>query len=125
MSTAYDAVVYPSLCHPQTHPDRLAVIANLFGLDPAAPDRCRVLEIGCGDGANLLPLAAAFPDSKFFGFDLAETRVNAGREALRELGLRNLELIQADILKFPLEGEPFDYVIAHGIYSWIPFEARE
>lgn len=125
MSTAYDTVIYPSLCHPQSHPDRLAVTANLFGIDPAPPDQCRVLEIGCGDGSNLLPLAAMFPRSRFFGFDLAKTRVEAGREDIASLGLTNLELAHADIRAFTTQGEPFDYIIAHGIYSWIPPEARE
>jgi SAM-dependent methyltransferase len=125
MTTAYDTVLYPNLCQVQTHPDRLAVVANLFGLDPAPPERCRVLEIGCGDGGNLLPLAAAFPDSRFVGFDLAQTRVQAGREAVASLGLGNLELVHSDILSFPEEGELFDYVIAHGIYSWIPDPAKD
>jgi SAM-dependent methyltransferase len=125
MTTAYDQVIYPNLCHPQTHPDRLAVTANLFGLDPSPPERCHVLEIGCGDGSNLLPLAAAFPQSRFVGFDLAKTRVQAGRENIASLGVANLELVHTDILGFPAEGEPFDYIIAHGVYSWIPAEARD
>lgn len=124
MSTTYDSVVYPNRCLAQTHPDRLAIVANLFGLDPAPPEKCRVLEIGCGDGNNLLPLAASFPDSHFVGFDLAESRIMAGREAVADLGLSNFELIRSDIFDFPLAGEPFDYVIAHGIYSWIPAEVR-
>src|SRR4051794_20367146 len=104
--TAYDAVVYPSLCHPQTHPDRLAVAANLFGLESAPPENSRVLEIGCGDGSNLLPLAVAFPQTRFVGFDLAETRVQAGRENVKSLGLANVELTHSHILDFPVEGDP-------------------
>ena len=125
MTTVYDTVVYPNLCLAQTHPDRLAVVANLLGLDPAPPEGCRVLEIGCGDGSNLLPLAYTFPGSHFTGFDLAETRVAAGRRVAAELGLSNLELNPGDIMTYPREGEPFDYIIAHGIYSWIPAPVRD
>ena len=48
----YDAVPYPGHPFAQTHPDRLATLATLFGLRPAAPERCRVLELGCGDGGQ-------------------------------------------------------------------------
>src|SRR5262245_56164467 len=56
-STAYDTVAYPSHCCPQAHPDRLATLATLFGMAPAPVERCRFLELGCGDGHNLLALA--------------------------------------------------------------------
>ena len=69
--TSYDLVAYPSYTHAQTHPDRLAVIGSLLGLEPAAVDHCRVLEIGCGTGSNLVPMAWGLPQSQFFGIDLA------------------------------------------------------
>lgn len=125
MNTVYDQIVYPNRCLPQTHPDRLGVIARLFGVHAAPPERCRMLEIGCGDGGNLLPLAWTHRDSRFVGFDLAESRIQLGCEGIAELQLANLELSAADILQFPLEGEPFDYIVAHGIYSWIPPEPRD
>jgi SAM-dependent methyltransferase len=103
----------------------LAVAADLFGLKAASPDNCRVLELGCGDGSNLLPLAAAFPQSSFVGLDLAETRVQAGRENIASLRLSNVELVQGNVLDFATQGEPFDYIISHGVYSWIPAEARD
>ena len=71
MTTIYDTVIYPNRCQPQTHPERLGVIAELFGLSPAGPDQCRVLELGCGDGSNLLPLAFSHPESRFVGLDLS------------------------------------------------------
>ncbi len=125
MNTAYDKVVYPNRCQAQTHPDRLGVIARLFGVAAAPAEHCRVLEIGCGDGGNLLPLAWSHPESRFVGFDLAESRVLAGRESVTNLGVSNLELDCCDILDFPLNGEPFDYIIAHGVYSWIPAAPRD
>src|SRR5881396_3431575 len=69
--SAYDAVPYPGRPHAQTHPDRLATIATLFGMAPVAPDRCRLMELGCGDGTNLLPVAFGAPHSHCVGIDLA------------------------------------------------------
>jgi SAM-dependent methyltransferase/methyltransferase-like protein len=125
MITPYDQVIYPNQCHSQTHPDRLAVIGELFGMRPAAPQQCRMLELGCGDGTNLLPLAYCFPDSRFVGVDLAPTMIAEGQKAIASLGLKNVELHCLDIASFPRIGENFDYVVAHGIYSWVTPEVRE
>jgi SAM-dependent methyltransferase len=128
-STPYDDVPYPSVPFPQTHPDRLATLATLFGMRPAPVERCRVLELGCGDGGNLIPMALVLPESRFLGLDLAVEAIGRGRATIDALGLRNVELRQADLRAFAegldAEQEPFDYIIAHGVYSWIPEDARE
>ena len=67
----YDAIRYPTYPRIETHPDRLAAVATLFGMHPAPVAHCRVLEIGCGDGGNLMPMAYFLPDSRFLGVDLA------------------------------------------------------
>lgn len=61
---AYDRVPYPSASQHRTHPDHLAALAILHGLEPAPPDRCRVLELGCADGGNLVPMALEMPGSR-------------------------------------------------------------
>jgi len=125
METSYDQIIYRGFPYAQTHPDRLATLASLFGIDPAPVEHCRVLELGCGDGANLIPIAFSCPDSEFLGFDLAETPIAMGREAIGELGLKNVHLEAADILQLgPGLGE-FDYIIAHGVYSWVPADVRD
>src|SRR5580693_6801577 len=96
---AYDLVAYPSFPYPDTHPDRLAVMAILHGLNPAPVERCRVLEIGCNEGANLIPMAYAIPTSEFVGFDLAGLRIERGQGRIRELGLKNVRLFQGDLLE--------------------------
>lgn len=123
--TTYDRVLYRGLPFGQTHPDRLATLATLFGMEPAPVDRCRVLEIGCGDGGNLIPMAFMQPASTFAGFDLAETPIAMGRQAAEALGLTNLHLFQADIMEIGAELGEFDYIIAHGVYSWVPDFVRE
>src|SRR5205823_13298119 len=115
---AYDVTASPGHPLPQAHPGRLATLATLCGLRPAPVERCRFLELGCGSAGHLLPLALALPESRFVGVDLSATAIARGEEARRALGLTNLTLHHADLLEFTPEGEPFDYVIAHGFYSW-------
>src|SRR2546423_5908290 len=95
--TAYDSVLYPSYTHPQTHPERLAVIGTLLGLEPTSPTGCRVLELGCGDGSNLIPMAWGLPQSEFRGIDLAARPVAKGQNMIRDLGLTNIRLVQGSI----------------------------
>lgn len=122
---AYEVVPYPGTPHPQTHPDRLAVIATLFGLHPAPPERCRVLELGCGDGANLIPMAFSLPDSRFLGVDFARSAVSRAKAAIAALKLGNVEVRAMDLRRLEAQPESFDYVIAHGVYSWAPEQVRQ
>lgn len=124
-ANTYDEVAYPSYPFPQSHPDRLATLATLFGLNPARIDDCRVLEIGCGDGANLIPMALQLPGSQFVGVDLAAAPIARGEALAARLRLGNLTLRQFDILELSAEFGQFDYVIAHGVYSWVPTAVRD
>src|SRR5262249_14540707 len=87
---------------------------------PAAVDRCRVLELGCGSGGNLLPMAESLPESRFLGIDLSPRQVSSGQATIQELGLRNIELKAMSITDVDAEMGQFDYVICHGVYSWVP-----
>ncbi|ADW69270.1 methyltransferase regulatory domain-containing protein [Granulicella tundricola] len=119
----HDAVPYPGTAYPATHPDNLAVQALLHGLTPTPVAHCRVLEIGCNEGRNLIPMAYAIPTSHFVGFDLAAQPVARGNQRIQQLGLTNIHLFQADILTLQ-DTHPdlglFDYIIAHGVYAWVP-----
>jgi SAM-dependent methyltransferase len=122
--TAYDQVPYPGHPFAQTHPDRLATVATLFGLRPAAPASCRLLELGCGDGGNIVPMAYALPGGEFCGIDLSATAIERARALAADLQLANLGLQVADVTDLPALGA-FDYVVAHGVYSWIAPPARD
>lgn len=124
-ANSYDQVRYIGFPFTQTHPDRLATVASLFGMEPAPVTNCRVLELGCGDGANLIPMAFELPGTQFLGIDLADTAIQEGRAAIAELGLRNIELKTMDVLDAGPELGRFDYIIAHGLYSWVPAEVQE
>lgn len=125
MRTLYDEVPYPGRAFAQTHPDRLATLATLFGMTPAPPGACRVLELGCGDGANLLPMAAALPGSNFVGIDLAGEAIGRARTIAAELGLANVRFEHLGIEDYAPPVSGFDYVIAHGFYSWVPAPVRD
>ncbi len=123
---SYAIVPYDSLPITESHPRNLQALAWLFGIDAAQPDRCRVLELGCASGGNLLPMAFYLPAGRFIGIDLYENQVAAGRARAEALGLRNIELRQGDIAQLDAaELGTFDYVIAHGVYSWVPDTVRE
>ena len=122
----YDAVRYSNNPYAQTHPERLATVAILHGLTPPDPFNARVLEVGCGAGGNLMAMATATPGIRATGVDLAAAPIAEGRAALAEIGLGNVELRQGDLrdLADGSLGE-FDYIIAHGVYSWVPPDARD
>ncbi|MFO0849302.1 MAG: class I SAM-dependent methyltransferase [Gemmataceae bacterium] len=122
---AYDAVAYRTRPMGQFHPDRLDVVGRLFGLSPAPAERCRYLEVGCGTGTHLIAAALALPAARFVGIDLSRTAIEAGRAAVAELGLANVELAHADLTSWNPGPEPFDYIAAHGVYSWVPAPVRD
>ena len=122
---SYDDVRYPSVVHPQTHPERLAAIATLFGMDPAPPARCRVLELGCGDGANVIAMGFAYPGCKCVGIDTSAAAIADGQKVVDDLGLGNVTLERRDVMDVSAGLGQFDYIIAHGLYSWVPPNVRE
>jgi len=125
LPTNYDEVPYPGSVHVQTHPDRLAVIATLLGLESAPVQRCRVLELGCGDGTNVLAMAHSLPHSEFLGIDGAARPIAEGKQMIADLGLSNIRLEQRDLLKIGADLGTFDYIITHGVYSWVPAPVRD
>jgi SAM-dependent methyltransferase len=123
-STVYDQVRYPGQPFQQSHPDRLATVASLYGMRPAPVPRCRVLELGCGSGHNLIPIAYQWPESELLGLDLSRRAIEEGRGEIAALGLTNIELRRLDIAEVTAELGRFDYIIAHGVYSWVPPAVR-
>lgn len=121
----YDQVAFPSYPYPQSHPERLATMARLCGLSVAPLDACRVLELGCGAGGNLLPMADSMPHSQFVGIDLSPQQIQIGCEHIRASGLTNVRLEARNILSLDAGLGSFDFVIAHGVFSWTTAEVRE
>jgi methyltransferase-like protein/SAM-dependent methyltransferase len=122
----YDAAPYDSHAFPESAPGRLAAIAYLFGLDTPELSSARVLEIGCAGGGNLIPFAAAHPQARAVGIDLSQRQIDQGRRRVQALRLDNMELLQGDIAGMDLAtlGQ-FDFIISHGVYSWVPENVGE
>lgn len=123
-STDYDRVAYPTMAHPQTFVEGLAAKALLRGMAPAHPNHARVLELGCGDGFNLAAMAAIHGGSAYLGVDYSTATIERGRAMLRELNLPQVRLEAGDIRALDPKMGEFDYIIAHGVYSWVPEDVR-
>ena len=119
-ASTYDEVSYGGNCFFYTHPDTLATVATLFGMSPPPVERCRVLELGCADGSNLIPMAMDLPGARFVGIDLSPRQIQEGRTTIEALGLRNIELEPISLMDVGEDFGRFDYVICHGVYSWVP-----
>lgn len=122
----YDELAYKCLPIEWTAPERMALASLLHGGPRTPTDRFRVLELGCGNGANLVPLAHYRRASSFVGLDGAASQITIAKAHGDALGLANLEFVHADLREAErmLEGK-FDYIIAHGVFSWVPDEARD
>jgi methyltransferase-like protein/trans-aconitate methyltransferase len=116
----YNVLPYPSMPFAYTQPARLAALTALFGIEAPAADSARVLELGCASGGNIIPLAARFPNASFLGIDLSQRQIDDGCRRIAALGISNVEVRQGDLAKIKSFGEQFDYVICHGVFSWVP-----
>ena len=118
--TSYDTIPYRSLPFPQTRPECLAAVAHLFGLASPPVEGCRVLELGCSMGGNLILMAQNHPDARLLGIDASSRQISEGWKTIDALGAKNIELKHQNILEIGAEIGEFDYIIAHGVYSWVP-----
>lgn len=124
-NTIYDIILYPGQALAQAHPDRLVTLAALFGLSAPKVEVSRILELGCGDGLNLIAIALNLPDVYCVGVDLAAAGIGKGNSNIRQLGLKNITLCQLDILEINQDFGQFDIIIAHGLYSWVPENVQD
>ncbi|MEO8132402.1 MAG: class I SAM-dependent methyltransferase [Betaproteobacteria bacterium] len=123
--TSYDEIPYPSIPFPESHPERLCAVARLFGLDAPAPAEARVLELGCSMGGNLIAISQINPGARCVGIDASATQIAEGWKTVEALGLKNVQLRHLDILDIDDSIGEFDYIISHGVYSWVPAHIQE
>jgi SAM-dependent methyltransferase len=120
LSSYYDTVPYESHPFPQTAPEHLEALAFLFGLDAPPPAGARILELGCAAGGNLIPFAARYPQASALGVDLSSVQIAQGRVAVGHAKLANVELRSFNIADIDASFGKFDYIVCHGVYSWVP-----
>jgi len=125
LAASYDETPYVSNAISYSAPGQLRAVARLFGHTAPALENARVLEIGSAAGGNLLPFAAAHPNATIIGVDLSTAQINTGRGVIAQMGLRNIDLRAMSLTDITPDFGQFDYIITHGVYSWIPPEVRE
>lgn len=119
-ANSYDQLPYLPRAIALTHPCRLAAVARMLGLDAPVGAGVRVLDVGCAQGGNLFAVAQSMDGGTFVGIDYSAEQVAAAGQALAQLGWQHVEVKCADIAAIGEELGRFDYIIAHGIYSWLP-----
>lgn len=118
-NSLYDVVPYSTKVHRGRHPDRLRTMAFLYGMTPPSIEGSSILEIGCGTGEHLIPLASEFPSAHFVGIDSAVREVTAARELAGELGLSNITFLHQTVEALPKDATKFSFILCHGMYSWV------
>lgn len=124
-ANSYDEIPYHDFPYSFSHIRHLETMAALFGMSPPDIRSARVLELGCAAGGNLIPQAIDFPDSRFLGVDLSQRQIDDGCRLIESLGLSNINIRQANILDIDESWGKFDYIIAHGVFSWVPTEVQQ
>ncbi len=121
---SYDAIPYPSHPYEVTHPDHIYTMARLFKMEAKLPDEASILELGCASGGNLIPMAAQMPGAKLVGVDLSTKQIGEGQVTIDRLGLKNIQLLALDFNDLDDSFGQFDYVLCHGVFSWVPPAAQ-
>lgn len=119
-SASYDAVTYNSYAYAASQASNLYKIGKIFGIDAVDFRKCRVLELGGASGGNLITSAMLFPESEFVCVDYSQRQVDIGKEEIEKAGLKNMEIHCMSVEDITEDFGKFDYIIAHGLYSWIP-----
>lgn len=123
--TIYSELGYKSMPFPYTTPATLEAYAALVGVSAPNPKTASVLELGATYGGNIISQALFNPDATFVGIELSQEQVEKGNEVIANAGLTNVSLIQSDIASIGSEIGTFDYIIAHGVYSWVDDGVKE
>ena len=125
IAESYDRTLYTSNAFYYSSPTHLRAAAHLYGVETIPVESARVLELGCAAGGNLLPFALAYPNAKAVGVDLSSAQIEQGRKIVSELGVGNLDLRAMSLTDIGKDFGEFDYIIVHGVFSWVPPEVRQ
>ena len=121
----YADLGYLSQPFPYASAPFLESYARLLGLSPAPASTARILEIGSSYGGNLISQALFYPKATFTGIEIAPTQVSVGKTYIDQLGITNLELLEGDVNESHQHLGTYDYIIAHGFYSWVDEDTKD
>jgi SAM-dependent methyltransferase len=119
----FRAEAYPPMSHPDVDPAVNAEVARFFGLSGLTVEGARILEIGCGTGHHLLSVASFLPTAECVGVDVSKRQISRAKNLARQARLKNVSFCESSILDYAPEGK-FDFIIAHGVFSWVPDEVK-
>ena len=125
MSTSYDEIPYMGRVHSQTHLDRIGIIASLFQVKIPSLSTARILELGCGDGSNIINMAYNMPNASFVGIDASTVQIERGVSMAKASGVDNVRLVAADLAEIDASFGAFDFILCHGVFSWVPSTVRD
>ena len=120
LKNSYDSFLYVSKPFSSTNINNLQAKAKMYGLNPVPLKGARVLELGASCGGNIVPQALYYPETTFTGIDLSGVQVKHGNDIINSIDLKNVTLLEKDILDIDESFGTFDYIIVHGIWSWVP-----
>ena len=121
---SYDDAPYKSKTFYYTQPGRQQMVLKLLGFKTPDLKNARVLEIGCSFGGNIIPFALENPKAEVIGIDLSSVQIEEGNRIIENLGLENIRLIHQNVLDFDEKLGKFDYIICHGVFSWVNEEVQ-
>ncbi|TNH06742.1 methyltransferase regulatory domain-containing protein [Testudinibacter sp. TR-2022] len=114
---------FPYVSHPfaKSFPPLHQAIGQLFGLNPPDLTQARILELGCASGGNIIPITFFYPEVEVVGVDLSQVQIAQGLQIVEQMGLQQrVKLHHLSITDIPESFGLFDYIICHGVYSWVP-----
>ena len=120
LKDSYDNFLYVSKAFPNTNINSLLAKSKIYGLNPASLKGARVLELGSSCGGNIIPQALYYPEATFTGIDLSPVQVQHGNDLIQSMGLTNVTLLEKNIMDIDDDFGTFDYILVHGIWSWVP-----
>ncbi len=121
----YDEIPYESYPYALTNPYHLSTLATLFGVNAPEVENAKILELGCAAGGNLIPHAVLYPKAYFVGVDLSKVQIDEANKNVKALGLKNIEFHHCSITDINDSFGKFDYIICHGVISWVPKTVRD
>ncbi|MBI1326815.1 MAG: methyltransferase domain-containing protein [Alphaproteobacteria bacterium] len=122
---AYDSVPYESYAYPMTFPRHTGMVASLFGIPVTPPEKARILEIGSAAGGNVFPIALQYPSADITAIDLSAVQIAQAQKQQEAMGVKNIRFIAMDVCNIDKSFGQFDYIICHGVFSWVPDQVRD
>jgi SAM-dependent methyltransferase len=104
--------------------DQAGALSRLLHHDTGYPAGSRVLECGCGTGAQTVHLAASSPAAKILSVDVSPESLAAAHARIQAAGYTNIEFQIADVFNLPFEDEAFDHVFVCFVLEHLPEPAQ-